>query len=108
MANVDKSQRPEFIYTNVHTLFKRMQTQDQDTVKTASEQKIAINLNDLEKKSSNIIKKDESIAYKVYEAPQFQSKTINELKENMIKLKDMHMRLRFMLKELEDLVKLKK
>ncbi|MGE4233124.1 MAG: hypothetical protein AB7F43_07330 [Bacteriovoracia bacterium] len=97
MANRDKNENIGFLYTNIHQLYKEIQkTQNNESL------------------SSKKVFKAEDIANSNLKVTKFkpqafeQNRALDSLKENVNKLQDLHSRLRFMLRELDTLVKRKK
>lgn len=111
MANRDQSQKVAFVYSNIYQIYKKAKNEAENETAGLS--------------SPKVFRADEVIGVKVtpFQPVEFKgatapsaaspapgvriAKAINpfdDLKSNISKLQDLHSRLRFMLKELEDLV----
>lgn len=122
MANRDKSQNVGFVYTNIYQLYKKAQNADAAQVAAAGAASAATQL----KSDSRVWRADDLSGIRI---TAFQPRTLerpaqpapqarvaqpgerpvvgnpfDDLKQNLEKLQDLHSKLRFMLKELEDLV----
>jgi len=109
-ASQDKTQKVTFVYSNLYQLYKKGQEQPTGPVPVI-------------RKASKILKADnlrQSAAVREFAPAEFIGKRVpkpevvlraednqalESLKKNLNDLNDLHSRLRFMLKELEDLVK---
>ena len=80
----DKSQSITFVYTNLHQIYRNAKAET----------------------TTGVERIDGSLALKVIQAPA--SPALSELRHNIDKLQDLHSRLHVMLKELEELVGVKK
>lgn len=121
MAIRDKSQKVGFVYTNIYQIYKKAKAApDMAELKAAAS--LGVNM----KSDSRIIRAEDlgnfkitkfepraltepQVAEKVLEANDAKhgANPFDDLKSNLNRLQDLHSRLRFMLKELEDLVKKK-
>lgn len=102
MANRDESQKIGFLYSNVYQIYKDIQTQ------SPSQSKKVWNAQDLENLGLKITKFTPPNLKKTKPVTPAQNPAVEDLKSNLNRLQDLHSRLRFMLKELEDLVGKKK
>jgi len=122
-ATRDKSQSVGFVYTNVYALYKKAKQEKNSNVNAES----AVNSEPSES-TARVLQTEELSEVKVARfqprtltpgelPPETQAKlaaqqkpaqSFNDLKANIERLEDLHARLRFMLKELEDLVGNKK
>lgn len=89
-ATRDKSQNIAFVYSNIYQLYKKAQAKPE--------------------MNARIFRADElgSIQIKKFEPKKLEKNPVDDLKSNINRLQDLHSKLRFMLAELEDLVKDKK
>lgn len=111
MANRDQTQKVAFVYSNIYQLYKKAKTEAESNTAGLS--------------SAKVFRADEIPGVKVtsFQPAEFKGATapssaspapanrianpinpFDDLKQNISKLQDLHSRLRFMLKELEDLV----
>jgi len=108
-ATRDKSQKTTFVYSNLYNIYKKGKgTATQRVLK-------AENLNDLSLSSVRVRSHSvvELLGKRLPKAAPLSSQpvvananpAIESLKENLKQLNDLHVKLRFMLKELEELVK---
>lgn len=121
MAVRDKSQNVGFIYTNIYQLYKKAQNAEAGAVANAGASSEAAAL----KSDSRVWRAEELQGVKItkFEPRQFATtkplitpadvapapkaapvNPFDDLKSNLNRLQDLHSQLRFMLKELEDLV----
>ena len=117
MANRDKSQKVGFVYTNIYQLYKTAQNAPQ-AAPAAQAPAPAAAATQL-KSDSRVWRAEELAGIKItsFQPPQLSrpekvnpatavpnGNPFDDLKSNMNRLQDLHSKLRFMLKELEDLV----
>jgi len=105
MAIRDKTQGIVFVYENVYSLYKKSQlsklTDPVAVIKTGANRSVQVK--SYEPKTLKIPKKLTQLPTDPFSS----GPTVQELKDNLSKLKTLHGRLRFMLGELEDLVEKK-
>lgn len=107
MANRDKSQNAGFVYTNIYQLYKKAQNA---TPSISSDSRVwradAIGDIKISKFEPRTLAPARPVlataAAATAAAPN--PNPFDDLKQNMAKLQDLHSKLRFMLRELEDLV----
>ena len=115
MANRDKSQNVGFVYTNIYQIYKKAQNagpaaQAATAAKITSDQRVwrAEDLADI--KVTKFEPRTLAAARPVLAPADLNARShvngnpFDDLKANLGKLQDLHSKLRFMLKELEDLV----
>ncbi len=116
-ANRDKSQKIGFVYTNIYQIYKAAKNAPEAEVQAAGESLASTS------ESSRVIRAEDLTNFKITKfEPRALGKVesmtgaplpkgenpFDDLKNNLNRLQDLHSRLRFMLKELEDLVGKKK
>jgi hypothetical protein len=124
-ATRDKSQKTTFVYSNLYQLYRRGKEAAQKA-DTSQSSFVDLGLTAERAPESHVLKardlrSDSTVKIETYKAPeligkrvqnplvkatqQAQDTAIQSLKDNLKNLNDLHSRLRFMLQELEELVK---
>lgn len=117
MANRDKSEKVGFVYTNIYQLYKKSLNSNEPVSTEATAKAHSLS------SDSRVWRAEDLVGVKVTKfeprtlarvvapnqalpsaAPKNGASPFDDLKSNLNKLEDLHSRLRFMLKELEDLV----
>lgn len=112
MAVRDKSQRVGFVYTNIYEIYKKAQAASgnlkSDSKVWRADELQGIKISKFEPRTLSAKAPAEAPS-----APNFEraaadgANAFDDLKQNIERLRNLHSRLRFMLKELEDLVEKK-
>ena len=103
MANRDQSQKVGFVYTNIYELYKKSKNastsleQNEATTRVFRPEDLA---------NIKVTKFEPRTFVKINAEREFKAgpNQFEDLKNNLNRLNDLHAKLRFMLKELEDLV----
>ncbi len=110
MAVRDKSQQVAFLYSNLYSIYKKAK----DSKPAFEDKPGVLNATDLEKFNVNVkafqprVLNPSDNAESLYTSLKSNANPFEDLKGNLNKLQDLHSKLRFMLSELEELVKDKK
>lgn len=125
-ATRDKSQKTTFVYSNLYQLYRRGKDAAQKSDVGTPSSFIDLTQTEARKPESHVLKArdlrdDATVKIQTYQAPELigkrvqnpllkatavaQDTAIQSLKDNLKNLNDLHSRLRFMLQELEELVK---
>jgi len=120
MASRDKSQNVGFVYTNIYQLYKKAQNAPEpssDSRVWRSDDLGEITITKFQPRTLTPSQPVSAQAAQAQAAPALEkaaapapliaSNPFDDLKSNISRLQDLHSRLRFMLKELEDLVEKK-
>lgn len=103
MANRDSSQKIGFAYTNIYSLYKKAKQASPEMPTNARVFRVDELANvKITKFEPRVLSKDTPVAREVKGTNPF-----DDLKSNLNRLTELHSKLRFMLNELEDLVKKK-
>ena len=121
-ATRDKSQKIAFVYSNLYQVYRKgkeaaetagasvLKTEDLNQVSTSVTAFSPMELIGKRVERPEVIASPLAAAPKLVvadatkSAPEYANRALDSLKENLKSLNDLHSRLRFMLKELEDLV----
>ena len=110
MANRDKSQKAAFVYTNIYEIYKKAQAAEVAPLTSDSRVIRADQIADLNISKFNppkLARPESALQQAQNAALPAGANPFDDLKANINRLRDLHSRLRFMLKELEDLVEKK-
>ncbi len=121
-ASRDSTQKVTFLYTNLHEVYKKAKNADLSAIEAAApvakaelahaglELGRVIKTDDLHAPAFSQVRRHMTPELKTVERPAYlatsrENSTLSGLKDNLKQLNDLHSRLRFMLQEIEDLVK---
>ncbi|MEW6055975.1 MAG: hypothetical protein AB1540_05110 [Bdellovibrionota bacterium] len=111
MANRDRSQNVGFVYTNIYELYKKSKEEAAPLTSNSrvlrAEELGNIKITKFQPRSLSQNQSAAPVSDSNSEQPKG-ANPFDDLKSNLNRLQDLHAKLRFMLKELEDLVNSKK